>query len=36
VGPPAERPHEKVRDDVREGLVTRESAREVYGVEVDP
>jgi N-methylhydantoinase B len=36
VGPPAERPHEKVREDVREGLVTRESAREVYGVEVDP
>jgi N-methylhydantoinase B len=34
VGPPAQRPRERVLRDVREGVVTPESAREAYGVEV--
>lgn len=35
-GDPRRRPAEKVRDDVRDGLVSVESARELYGVAVDP
>ncbi len=35
-GPPYERPAERVRDDVREGYVTLEAAREHYGVVLDP
>jgi N-methylhydantoinase B/oxoprolinase/acetone carboxylase alpha subunit len=34
-GPPHEREPERVRQDVRLGLVTPQAAREVYGVEVD-
>ena len=34
-GPPRERPAEKVLRDVAEGRVTRERAREVYGVVLD-
>lgn len=34
-GPPGERDPERVKHDVREGWVSRERAREVYGVEVD-
>jgi len=34
VGPPTERPREKVLDDVREGRVSPESAREAYGMDV--
>ena len=33
VGPPSERPREKVLEDVRHGRVTLQSARELYGVE---
>jgi N-methylhydantoinase B len=35
-GPPAERTPEAVREDVRNGYVSREAAREVYGQPVDP
>ena len=31
-GPPHERPVEKVRNDMEEGWITRERARDVYGV----
>lgn len=34
VGPPTERPREKVLEDVREGRVTPRSAREVYEIDV--
>jgi N-methylhydantoinase B len=34
-GPPYEREPERVADDLREGWITREHARAVYGVEVD-
>ena len=34
-GPPRERPAEKVLEDVRNGLVSPEGAREHYGVDVD-
>jgi N-methylhydantoinase B len=34
-GPPWQRDPERVAHDVREGWVSRERAREVYGVEVD-
>lgn len=34
-GPPAERPRENVLDDVREGLVSAQAARELYHVEVE-
>lgn len=34
-GPPSQRDPERVAHDVREGWVSRERAREVYGVEVD-
>ncbi|MDP6619385.1 MAG: hydantoinase B/oxoprolinase family protein [Nitrospinota bacterium] len=34
-GPPHERPPEKVEHDVEEGWITRERAREVYGVVFD-
>jgi N-methylhydantoinase B len=34
-GPPAERLHENVLDDVREGLVSAQAARELYHVEVE-
>jgi N-methylhydantoinase B len=35
-GPPWERPADRVREDVRQGYVTPESAREAYGVALDP
>ncbi len=35
-GSPLERPAEKVREDVRQGYVTPESARALYGVAMDP
>jgi N-methylhydantoinase B len=35
-GNPLERPIEQVRDDVRQGYVTVESATELYGVVLDP
>jgi len=35
-GPPWERPVEIVREDVRQGYVTLESARSAYGVVLDP
>jgi N-methylhydantoinase B len=35
-GDPKRRPVEKVRADVRDGLVSVEAARELYGVVVDP
>jgi N-methylhydantoinase B len=35
-GDPRRRPVEKVAADVRDGLVSFEQARQVYGVEVDP
>jgi N-methylhydantoinase B len=34
-GPPHEREPERVADDLREGWITREHARAVYGVELD-
>ena len=34
-GPPGERPHEHVLEDVREGFVSPQGARDGYGVEVD-
>jgi len=34
-GPPSERPRENVLDDVREGLVSAQAARELYHVEVE-
>ena len=33
VGPPSERPRDKVLEDVRQGRVTPEGARDVYGVD---
>ena len=35
-GPPCERPPEQVAEEVRDGIVSPEAAREVYGVAVDP
>jgi N-methylhydantoinase B len=35
-GPPAERPAEKVREEVRDGIVSVTAARDVYGVALDP
>ena len=35
-GPPTERDPQRVRHDVLEGWVTRERARDVYGVVLDP
>jgi N-methylhydantoinase B len=35
VGPPFEREPERVREDVRDGFVTIESAKEIYGVVID-
>jgi len=35
-GPPAERPAETVREEVRDGLISMESARKDYGVALDP
>ena len=35
-GSPLERPAEKVRDDVRQGYVSPEAARALYGVVIDP
>jgi N-methylhydantoinase B/oxoprolinase/acetone carboxylase alpha subunit len=35
-GPPAERDPRRVLNDVIEGYVTVESARDVYGVAIDP
>jgi len=35
-GPPWERPAETVREDVRQGYVTREAAARDYGVVLDP
>jgi N-methylhydantoinase B len=35
LGNPRERDPEKVLSDVRNGYVTREKAREIYGVNVD-
>jgi N-methylhydantoinase B len=35
-GPPAERPAERVRDEVRNGFVSLEAARDLYGVALDP
>ena len=35
-GPPWERPPEKVREDVRQGYVTLDSAKSNYGVVLDP
>jgi N-methylhydantoinase B len=35
-GDPREREPERVRDDVRDGYVTLQTAREVYGVALDP
>ena len=35
-GPPWERPAERVREDVRQGYVSRESALEDFGVALDP
>ena len=35
-GDPKRRPAEKVRDDVRDGLVSVEAAKDLYGVVVDP
>jgi N-methylhydantoinase B len=35
-GSPLERPAEKVHDDVRQGYVTVEAARDLYGVVIDP
>ena len=34
-GPPGARPREQVLEDVREGFVSSEAARDAYGVEVD-
>jgi len=35
-GPPHERPAARVRDEVRDGVISREQARETYGVALDP
>jgi len=35
-GPPKERPAERVRDEVEDGIVSREAARDVYGVALVP
>ena len=35
-GDPRERPAQKVCEEVRDGIVSRASAREDYGVEIDP
>ncbi len=35
-GPPSERPAEKVRQEVRDGIISLEAARELYGVALDP
>ena len=35
-GPPVERPAERVREDVRQGYVSLEAARALYGVVIDP
>jgi len=35
-GSPLERPAQKVQDDVRQGYVSIEAARTLYGVVVDP
>ena len=35
-GSPLERPIETVRNDVRQGYVSVEAARELYGVVIDP
>ena len=35
-GPPWERPAEQVREDVRQGYVSRESALQDFGVALDP
>ncbi len=35
-GPPRERPAEKVQEEVRDGIVSIEAARELYGVLLDP
>ena len=35
-GPPGERPAELVAGEVRDGIVSPEAARELYGVAVDP
>jgi N-methylhydantoinase B len=35
-GPPAERPAEKVRQEVLDGIVSLEAARDLYGVALDP
>jgi N-methylhydantoinase B len=35
-GPPHERPAERVRDDVRQGYVAPDTARDAYGVVLDP
>ena len=34
-GPPFERPAERVREDVRQGYVSPEAARALYGVVID-
>jgi N-methylhydantoinase B len=35
-GPPAERPAARVRDEVRNGLISLDAARDTYGVALDP
>jgi len=35
-GPPHERPAETVRDEVRDGIISLQAAREIYGVALDP
>lgn len=34
-GPPSERPRDAVRRDLRNGLISAQAAREVYGLEID-
>jgi N-methylhydantoinase B len=35
-GPPTERPEEKVRREVEDGIISIDAAREIYGVAIDP
>jgi len=35
-GPPHQRPAEKVRDEVEDGIISIDAARDIYGVAVDP
>ena len=35
-GPPHERPAEKVREEVEDGIISLDAARDIYGVAIDP